>query len=164
MKELPLDFSSYPTLVSLDDHPKTRSGKNIQRNKNASTTKHTNNYASFPNLKGHLYQVTMIPHPGFGCIIMLDSGVPPKVQQYMITICFFPECSCHYFKDMATKALGKRGQWANYKHLYFVFIIIGSLDSNINAFIHVPSFSFNEVKRILGSSILANRIPYVYQM
>jgi hypothetical protein len=71
--------------------------------------KHANNYASFLTLKDHLYQVTMIPHSGFGCII-LDSGVPPKIQQMMITIGSFPECSCHYFKDMVTKTLDKRGQ------------------------------------------------------
>jgi hypothetical protein len=101
----------------------------------------------------------MIPHPGFGCIVTLDSGVPPKVQQYLITIGTFPECSCQYFKDMATKTLGKHGQWTNYKHLFFVFIVIGSLDSNRDAFIHVLSFSLNEVKRILESGILANCIP-----
>jgi hypothetical protein len=110
-------------------------------------------------LQGHLCQVTMIPHPGFGCIIILDSEVPPKVQQYLITIGSFLECSCQYFKDIATKALGKRGQWANYKHLYFFFTVIGSLSSDRDAFIYAPSFSFNEVKRILESGILANRIP-----
>jgi hypothetical protein len=82
----------------------------------------------------------MIPHPGFGCIVTLDSGALLKVQQYLITI-------------------GKRGQWTNCKHLYFVFTVIGSLDSDRDAFVHVPSFSFNEVKRILKSGILANRIP-----
>jgi hypothetical protein len=100
----------------------------------------------------------MILYLGFGCIVILDSGVPPKVQQYLITIGSFPECSCQYFKDMAAKSLGKRGQWANCKHLYFVFTIIGSLDSDRDAFIHAPSFSFNEVKRILESGILANFI------
>jgi hypothetical protein len=60
---------------------------------------------------------------------------------------------------MATKALGKRGQWANYKHLYFVFTVIGSLNFDRDAFIHALSFSFNEVKRILESGILANHIP-----
>jgi hypothetical protein len=118
--------------------------------------KHANNCASFLTLKGHLCKMMMIPHLGFGCIITLDSGVPPKVQQYMITIGSFLECSYQYFKDMATKSLGKRGQWANCKHLYFVFIVIGSLDSNRDAFICAPSFSFNEVKRILESSILAS--------
>jgi hypothetical protein len=101
----------------------------------------------------------MISHPGFGCIIILDSEVQPKVQQYMITIDSFPECSCKYFKDMATKSLDKRGQWENCKHFYFVFTVIGSLDSDRDAFIHAPSFSFNEVKQVLESSILANRIP-----
>jgi hypothetical protein len=65
---------------------------------------------------------------------------------------------------MATKALGKHGQWANYKHLYFVFTVIGSLDSNRDAFIHAPSFSFTEVNQILESSILANCIPWDHQM
>ena len=60
---------------------------------------------------------------------------------------------------MATEALGKHGQWLNYKHLYFVFIVIGNLDSDRNAFIHAPSFSFNEVKWILESSNLTNQIP-----
>jgi hypothetical protein len=59
---------------------------------------------------------------------------------------------------MATKALGKLSQWANCKHLYFVFTVIGSLDSNSNAFIHASSIRFNEVKRILESYIVAKHI------
>jgi hypothetical protein len=80
MEELPSDLSSYPILASPDDHPKTRSCKNIRRNKNAPTTKHANNCMSSLTLKGHLRQVTMILHPRFGFIIILDSEVPPKVQ------------------------------------------------------------------------------------
>jgi hypothetical protein len=159
MEELPSDLSSYPIPASPDEHPKIRSGKNIWRNKNAPTIKQANNCASSLTLKGHLRQVMMIPHPGFGCIITLDFGVPPKVQQYMITIGSFPECSYEYFKDMATKSLGKRGQWASCKHLYFVFTVIGSLNSDRDPFIHAPSFSFNEVKQILESGILASRSP-----
>ena len=83
MEELPFDLSSYSIPTSPDDHSKTKSGKNIQRNKNASTTKHANNCMSFLTLKGHLRQVTMILHPRFGYIITLDFEVPPKVQQYM---------------------------------------------------------------------------------
>ena len=45
------------------------------------------------------------------------------------------------------KGLGQRGQWAICKHLYFVFTIISNLNSDIDAFTHAPSFSFNEVKR-----------------
>jgi hypothetical protein len=159
MEELPSDLSSYPIPASPEEHPKIRSGKKIRRIKNVPTTKQANNYASSLILKGQIRKVMMIPHPGFGCIIILDSGAPPKVQQYLITIGSFPDCSCEYFKDMATKSLGKRGGWASCKHLYFLFTVIGSLNSDRDPFIHAPSFSFNEVKQILESGILASKIP-----
>jgi hypothetical protein len=109
MDEPPFDLASFPTPASPDVFPKSRLGKFIRRNNNASSTKQANNYASSLTLKGHIRKVAMIPHPGYGCIVTLDSGAPPKVQQYLITIGTFPECSCEYFKDMATKSLGKRG-------------------------------------------------------
>jgi hypothetical protein len=54
----------------------------------------------------------------------------------MITIGSFLEYSCHYFKDMVAKALGL-----------------------VDAFIHAPNFSFNEVKHLLERSILTQHIP-----
>jgi hypothetical protein len=162
MEELPFNLASFPTPASADDCPKTRSGKSIHRYNNAPTTKQANNCASFLTLKGQIRKVTMIPHPGYGYIVILDSGAPPKIQQYLITIGTYLECSCKYFKDMATKSLGKRGGWASCKHLYFVFIVISSLKSERDAFhapLHAPSFSFSEVKQILESGILAYRIP-----
>jgi hypothetical protein len=110
MEELPFDLSSFSILASPDDYPKTRWGKTIHRNNNAPTMKQANNCASSLTLEGHLCKVTMILHPGFGCIVTLDSRAPPKVEQYLITIGSFLECSYEYFKDMATKSLGKRGQ------------------------------------------------------
>jgi hypothetical protein len=65
---------------------------------------------------------------------------------------------------MATKSLGKCGGWASCKHLYFVFTVIGSQKSKRDAFILAPTFSFNEVKQILESDILAYRIPEVHQL
>jgi hypothetical protein len=80
MEELSFDFSSYPTPASPDDYLKTRSCKIIRRNNNAPTTKQANNCASSLTLEGHLRKVTMILHLGFGCIVTLDSGAPPKVE------------------------------------------------------------------------------------
>ena len=80
MEEFPFDISSYSIPASPNHHPKTRLGKNIRRNKNVPTTKYANTCASFLTLKGYLCQVMMILHLGFGCIIILDSEVPPKVQ------------------------------------------------------------------------------------
>jgi hypothetical protein len=164
MEELAFNLASFPTPSSIDDCPKTRSGKSIRRNNNAPSMKQANNYASALTLKGQIRKVTMIPHLGYGCIVTLDSRTPPKVQQYLITIGTFLECSCEFFKDMATKSLGKCGGWANCKHLYFVFIVISSLKSKRDAFIHAPTFSFNDVKQILESGILAYRIPEVHQL
>jgi hypothetical protein len=152
--DIPVDVASYPTLPFPDDHPITRSGKNIRRKKKAPTTKHANNCASVLTLKAHVQQITMIPHPRYGCIITLDSGIPPNIQQYMITIGTFPEYSCPYFKVMVTATLGKRGQWANCKHLYFIFTVICRLDAEVDDFIHAPSFSFNEVKHVLENGVL----------
>jgi hypothetical protein len=109
MEELSFDLTSFPTPTSPDEFPKTRSGKSIHRNNNAPTTKQANNCASSLTLKDQIRKVTMIPHLRFGCIVTLDSGAPPKVEQYLITIGSFPECSCEYFKDMASKSLDKRG-------------------------------------------------------
>jgi hypothetical protein len=65
-----------------------------------------------------------------------------------------PACTCPNFKEMATKAIGKRGQWANCKHLYYLFTVVCGLDSDSDTFIHAASFSFNEVKRVLQAGLL----------
>jgi hypothetical protein len=49
-----IDVASYPTPPFPDDHPNARSGKNIQKNKKAPTTKHANNCASALTLKAHV--------------------------------------------------------------------------------------------------------------
>jgi hypothetical protein len=164
MEELPSNLSSYPNPASLDDHPKTKSCKNIRKKQERAHNKICQQLRILSNLEGSSLLGHDDSHTGCRCIIILASGVPPKIQQYMITIGSFPECSCEYFKDMAAKSLGKHGQWVNCMHLYFVFIVLGSLDSDRDTFIHVPSFSFNEVKQVLESGILANRIPWVDQI
>jgi hypothetical protein len=52
--DIPVDVASYPTPPFPDDHPKTRSGKNIQRYKKAPITKHANNCTSILTLKAHV--------------------------------------------------------------------------------------------------------------
>jgi hypothetical protein len=122
--KVPFNLTSYPTQPFPDDHPITRSSKNIQRNNKVPSTKHTNNCASTLTLKGLLRQITMIIYPKFGCIITLNFGIRPNTYLYMITIGSFPDYSCPYFKEIMTKTLDKRGQWANCKHLYFILTVI----------------------------------------
>jgi hypothetical protein len=52
--EVPFDMDSYSTPACPDDHPNIRSSKDIQRNKKAPTTKHSNNCTSALTLKGRL--------------------------------------------------------------------------------------------------------------
>jgi hypothetical protein len=103
----------------------------------------------------------MILHPGYRCIITLDLEILPNIQQYMITIGTFPDCSCPYFKEMVTKALGKQGQWSTFKHLYFIFTVICRLDAEVDDFIHAPTFSFNEVKCVLHNRIVRHWISKI---
>ena len=107
--DLPFSLALLPTPGNADDYPKTMSAKSIRRNNNASNIQQANNCASALTLKGQIRKVTMIPHPGYGCIVTLDSRTPPKIQQYLITIGTFPECSCQNFKDMTTKSLANMG-------------------------------------------------------
>ena len=146
--------SSYPVPDKADEHPKIRGGKRIRRNPKAPTTMKANNSASALTLTGRIERVTMVLHPGFGCIVSLISGKEPWVQKYMLSISSFPSCTCPYFEEMILKSLEGRGQWAYCKHLYFIFTVICGLQGDVEPFLHAPSFSFNKVKRVLLSGIL----------
>jgi hypothetical protein len=144
-QHLPMNLAAYVTRAFPDEFPNWRSGKNIRRNMKALTTCHYNNCASALTLEGQVQKVTMIPAQVLGCIVTLDSGTQPTVQQDCLTIFQLPPCTCPYFKEMATKALGKRGHWANCKHLNFVLIEVCGLRPEVDYFINDPSFSSNEV-------------------
>ena len=113
-----------------------------------------NNSASARTLTARIERVIMVPHPRFGCIVSLISGKEPRAQKYMMSILSFLSCTCPYFEEMILKSLEGRGQWAYCKHMYFIFTVICGLDGEVETFLYAPSFSFNEVKRVLLSGIL----------
>jgi len=112
----------------------------------APSTKQANNSAFALTLHVAIHQVTQIPHLGFGCIVTIEAGMVPNSQQYIVTLGSYPEYSCPYFKEMSTKALGKRGQWANCKHLYYIFVVICHFNVEVDVWMHALNFSFNELK------------------
>jgi len=118
---------AHPISNFAEEHPKIRAGKNVRRNPKAPPTKHQNNCASALTLNAHIDRVTMVPHPGFGCIISMQSGTQPRSENYMLNISAFPECTCPNFKEMKLNSLGKRGSWENCKHLYYIFTVICNL-------------------------------------
>jgi hypothetical protein len=97
----------HPGPPNLDIHPTTRNSKSIQRNVNAPTAEHCNKWESARNIKGMVLGVTILPFPGLGAIILLESGVEPDKKVYRITINHFPECTCPDFLNMAVASIGK---------------------------------------------------------
>ena len=143
------NFDDYPTPEAPDEFPKRRFGKNIRRNPKAPSTKHSNSHASALSIKGKVLKVTIIPSPSFGCIVTFESRQSHKVSQYLITIGQFPSCNCPFFKDMASKSLGKWGQWVNCKHMYYFFSQVCGFIPEVDVFIHAPNISYNDTKRVL---------------
>jgi hypothetical protein len=110
--------------------------------------------ASTEAMHATVMKLTMIPQPGFGCIITLQSKSEPQPPIYQVTVSSLPECKCAYFLDMISKFGRKCNSYMNYKHLYYIFIKVSNLDAEVNLFIHAPTFSFNEVKLILEGGLL----------
>ena len=144
-----MDLKAYPPPENPSDHPKTRYGKNIRRNLQAPTTKHHNSCASTLSVVGRICKSLMVPGPTLGCILNLESRSISKVSTYLVSIGQFPSCDCSSFKEMSDKSLGKRGQWTYCKHFYFIFNIVCGLDSEVDVFMHAPSFSWNETKQVI---------------
>jgi len=147
---------TYPIPSSANDHPKLYANKPVCKNPKAPTIKHQNNCASVLTLNASIQKVTMVPYLGFGCIISLNSRVQPWIENYMLTILSFPECSCPNFKEMKLNCLGKHGSWTHCKHLYYIVTVICNFQSTVDVFIHVASFSFIEVKQILLHEIFSH--------
>jgi hypothetical protein len=116
---------------NLDIHPSTRNSKSIRQNVNAPTAKHHNQWESARNIKGTVLGITVLPFPGIGAIILLESGVEPDKKVYRITISHFPECTCPDFLNMVVAPIEKRRQYINCK-----------MNCEDDKFIHSPSFSF----------------------
>ena len=144
-----LDVRAYPEPLNPSTHATMRSGKRIRRNPNAPTEKHYNNCASALSVQGKILRLLLVPPTALGCIVSLESKGAREVKTYMLTVGAFPSCSCPDFKKMLGMSLGKRGAWLNCKHLYYIFNIVCELDPDEDIFIHAPSFSWNEVKRVV---------------
>jgi hypothetical protein len=144
----------HPGPPNPDIHPTTRNSKSIRRNINAPTAEHRNKWKSARNIKGTVLGVTLLPFPGLRAIISLESGVEHDKRVYRITISHFPEYTCPDFLNMAVASIGKWAPYVNYKHLYYIFRSFCKMNCQDDKFIHSPSFSFNEVKQLLGTQII----------
>jgi hypothetical protein len=139
----------HPGPPNPDIYPTTWNSKSIRRIANAPMVEHRNKWESARNIKGTVLGISVLPFPGLGAIISLESRIEPDKKVYRITISHFLECTCPDFFNMAVASIGKRGQYVNCKHLYYIFLYFYKMNCEDNKFIHSPSFSFNEIKQLL---------------
>ena len=94
----------------------------------------------------------MLPFPGLGGIVVLETEAHPNKNVYRITLGQFPTCTCPDFVNMVVSAIGGRQQYLNCKHLYYLYRYFYKMHIHDHKFIHAPSYSFNELKLILLSA------------
>ena len=134
-------------------YPGKREGKIVKRTATCPNPQQRLSMGSSDSLKAQFRSVTMILHPGYGCIIALDLMTPPDMTQNQITISSFPGCTCPACKKTMTNFRGN-SQFSYCKHVYFIILKVCHHNLDVNIFIHAQIFSFNEVKVIIESGIL----------
>jgi hypothetical protein len=144
-----LNLSGVDVLTNPDSYPSSRQSKSTRRSATAPSTEQMQIVASARAMDGTILKVTMIPRPGFGCVITLQSKRAPTHSIYQLTMSFLLECNCSAFKDMISKFGRKRNSFMHCKHLYFIFVKVSNANPEVDLFIHAPTFSFNEVKLII---------------
>ena len=151
---LPMDFSSLQVPENPDHFPGTRKSKCVRRSNTGPSSKQLLSINSAMALEASILKVTMIPQPGFGCIISLQSKPSPTDSMYQLTVSSYPDCTCSAFKETMSK-FGRRGfAYKHCKHLYYILVKVCALDPEVDLFIHAPTFSFNEIRLVLERGIL----------
>ena len=135
-----------------DAYPTIQNNRPIRRLPNAPTVQQQNKWESARNVRGEILGVTLLPSPGLGAIVVLQTEAHPIKNVYRITLGQFPTCTCPNFVNMAVSAIGGRQQYVNCKHLYYLYRYFCKMHAHDHKFIHAPSYSFNELKLILVSA------------
>jgi hypothetical protein len=73
----PLDLSGIDVPTTSDSYPSSRQSKSTRRSATAPSTKQMKMVASARAMGGTILKVTMIPRPGFGCVLTLQSKHAP---------------------------------------------------------------------------------------
>jgi hypothetical protein len=107
---------------NLDIYPTTGNNKSIRQNAYALMFEHCNKWKSTCNIKGMVLGVIVLPFPGLGAIILLESRVESNKKVYRIIIGHFFWCTCSDFMNMVVASIGKRRQYVNCKQVYYIFL------------------------------------------
>ena len=140
-----MDFSTLQVPENPDQYPGIQKSKPIRRSNSGSSSKQLLNINSAKAMQGSILKVNMIPHPGFNCIITLQSKPCPIECVHQLTVSSYLHCTCLIFKETMSK-FGRCGLvFKHCKHLCYVFVKVCTLDPEVNLFIHASTFSFNKI-------------------
>ena len=144
---LPIPQMGFRAPRNPDIHPSSRFGKTVCRNLAILLAEHKNKWESVGLIYSYyVVGVTAIPYPGFGVSINI---VSKEDIAYRVTIGDKLQCTCFDFTNMSTQFLGRKGKCVYCKHLYYVLRFLCKVDYNSDKFIHTPTYSYNEVMRLL---------------
>jgi len=138
-----------PTPSNATQYPTIQNNKTICRIANAPTIEQRNKSESAGNVKGQIVGMTLLPFPGLGAIVSLETRADNNRNIYRITVGMYPACTCPDFVNMAASTIGGRQQYVNCKHLYYLFRYFYKVDVYDDVFIHAPTYNFNELKLLL---------------
>ena len=109
-------------------HPTVRNNKAIRRIANAPTSEQRNKWESAANIRGKILGITLLPHPGLGAIVELQTGLACNKNAYRVTVGQFSTCTCPDFVNMVVSTIGGRQQYVNCKHLYYLYRYFCKMD------------------------------------
>ena len=142
-----------PTPEAPDAFPTLRDGRHIRRlPADKVSVKQRNHWESAAILDARMNQVTPIPYLVNGGIVLLHCKKVQRTTEYRLTIGTTPDCSCEDFKDMFVRTK-KRGAWYYCKHLYYIFCVLCEFHVEDDHFVHAPTSSFNEVKKVMDHRV-----------
>jgi hypothetical protein len=101
----PANLNAVPVPAEPDRYHGKRDSKIVKRTATRPNPVQRLSMAFSDSLKACIRSINMIPHPGHGCIIGLETQNPPTISQYQVTISSFVGCTCPAFKKTMTKVL-----------------------------------------------------------
>jgi hypothetical protein len=144
---LPIPRMDFHMLLNSDAHPTSRFGKSVRRNLAPPTVDHKNKWESAGLMDiYYVVGITAIPYQGFGVLINI---VSKEDITYRVTIGDMPHCTCFELKKMSSQSLGYKEKCSVLQNLYYVLRILCKMNYDSDKFIHAPTYSYNEVMRIL---------------
>jgi len=97
-------------------YPSVQNNQIVYQIANAPTINQGNKWKNADNIKGQLLGIILLPFPGQGAIVLLETGDDNNQTVYQITVDMYSLCTCSDFTNMAILAIRGQQQYVNCNH------------------------------------------------